>query len=601
MFQLADLRQIFSRRRSIFLVFFALFVGIMLFALLPGLATADGQGVDLPYRTGEKAMMIGENGYQVLPLFTVGEGLSGTTGLYNITTAGTYTPVGILDGIGATDVDADTVRLFVNHELNATDGYTYTVFDGMGGEVNFTGGRVSYYDINKTNFEIEDAGLAYDAIYDRAYQRITDTMQLDTPAGLDRLCSSGLFEADEFGSGMGIVDSIYFTGEESTPPFHPHGGTEWALDITSGALWAIPDMGRAAWENVTQLDTGTTTHVAFLVGDDTVGAPLYLYIGEKGEVGDGSFLDNNGLKEGQLYYWISATGEVDPRDFNTSGSLSGTWVPIAVRDDALAGMPGYDDAGYKDSDTLQGEAEAGGGFNFSRPEDVATNPADGSQAMLASTGRSGEFDDADVVGTLYIVDVDFTNLMSPTASLTIIYDGDADPNQELRSPDNLDWADNGWIYVQEDRAADGLWGDGAANPHESSILRVDPNGTINENVERVAEIDRSAVPDGQVDTDPDDVGNWESSGILDVSALFGYAPGRLFIFDVQAHSVEGGVITANNLAEGGQLSLLMANVPTDVFLSGIDNESTVSPIWLVAFLVAVIAVGVVLRRREHIA
>jgi len=40
-------------------------------------------------------------------------------------------------------------------------------------------------------------------------------------------------------------------------------------------------MGLAAWENVTELNTGRTDKVAFLVGDDRAGAPLLLYVGDK--------------------------------------------------------------------------------------------------------------------------------------------------------------------------------------------------------------------------------------------------------------------------------------------------------------------------------
>ena len=69
-------------------------------------------------------------------------------------------------------------------------------------------------------------------------------------------------------------------------------------------------------------------------------------------------------------------------------------------------------------------------------------------------------------------------------------------------------------------------------------------------------MDRSAVPAGLVDTDPEDLGSWESSGILDISTLFGHLPGSVFIFDVQAHSMEGGIVDVDDLVEGGQLDLL---------------------------------------------
>ncbi|MFN9174204.1 MAG: calcium-binding protein [Synechocystis sp.] len=217
---------------------------------------------------------------------------------------------------------------------------------------------------------------------------------------------------------------------------------------------------------------------------------------------------------------------------------------------------------------------------MSRPEDTATNPNDGTQAVVASTGRQGIFEDADVWGTTYIVDVDFTNIDSPTADLNILFDGNdfetngfSHPDFGLRSPDNLDWADDGLIYLQEDRAiSSSLFG--ATSGEEASIWTIDPNVANPETtLIRVAQIDRSAVPTTQSDPVPTDIGNWESSGILDISTLVGNAPGTVMLFDVQAHSLRNGTIISNpgvdtngdgtitrqdNLVEGGQLSLLIA-------------------------------------------
>ncbi len=227
-----------------------------------------------------------------------------------------------------------------------------------------------------------------------------------------------------------------------------------------------------------------------------------------------------------------------------------------------------------------------GGFTFSRPEDVATNPADGTQAILASTGRSSLFP-SDSWGTTYTVDVDFNDIDAGdiTATLDILYDGDdagagqfEGPDFGLRSPDNLDWAQDGLIYLQEDRSVSGF---GDVSGEETSIWSLDP--TTRELV-RVAQVDRSAVPDGsgsvpsaQTDTDPADLGDWETSGIIDVSRFFGEDPGELFIFNVQAHSLRGGEIDSEDLVQGGQLAFLeklnteltgFASLPADTFADG---------------------------------
>ena len=551
-----------------------------------GEATAEARGGFAPQRNvvtsstvitvaaNGDSMLKGEGGFTSVPLFTVGETLSSTTGALNASTSGDYSPVGILDGIGAYALDADTVRVLVNHELAAGDGYTYALENGT----TLTGARVSYFDIDRGSRQIVDAGLAYDTLYNPDGSVLDDPGDLAfSDSGLNRFCSSILIEAEQFGAGNGLVDRIYFSGEEFGGGT---GGNEWALDVATGDLWAVPAMGRGAWENVTEIDTGTTSHVAFILADDSSpqdidgdgtdeAAPLFLYVGEKNAAGN--FLGRNGLADGRLYVWVSDTGETLPSQFNGSAaSLEGSWVEIDnSRDLSQAsddGSSGYDKYGYPTQATLWIQAKALGAFGFSRPEDVATNPEDGAEIVLASTGVSSYDGGSDTVGTLYKVKTDFTDLDAPTATATILYDGDEDPSQALRSPDNLDWADDGLIVVQEDRAAGGLFGPNAANPNDASIVSLNP---ITGKVSRIAEINqdvtRGAVDENVAATGQQDIGDWESSGILDVSTLFGEAPGTLFLADVQAHALDDQDrfpeslqprLTDGDLKEGGQLMFL---------------------------------------------
>jgi hypothetical protein len=118
-------------------------------------------------------------------------------------------------------------------------------------------------------------------------------------------------------------------------------------------------------------------------------------------------------------------------------------------------------------------------------------------------------------------------------------------------------------------------GFGGASGEESSIWRIDPSAANPAaTLTRVAQIDRTGAPATQSDSASaaTDIGNWETSGVLDVSTLFGNDPGELLIFDVQAHGlVNGTIITATNLdpnnngatanenlVQGGQLSFLIA-------------------------------------------
>ena len=524
-----------------------------------------------------QSMASGTNGYTVSdPIFTVGE------------TIGAYTPPGILDGMGATELDASTVRLFVNHELLNFRGYAYDLSDGNGGTYSLTGARVSYFDVDKATRQVIGSGLAYDRVYDNNGNLATDNTFLQEGfAGFSRFCSANLFEAGTFN----LEDTIFLTNEEDGGAFNGVGGNYWALDVENNELWAVPALGRGAWESATFVDLGIQNLVAVICADDQSpfdadgdgedeAAPLYAYIGVKKP--NGNFLERNGLDVGFNFVLVPDTGETSPLEFNNSGFLNFTWQPINnYPEPALAsedGSSGYDEYGYPTQRNLWTQAEALGAFGFSRPEDIDTNPANPRQVILASTGVDTYAVDpvtgngADTFGTTYLVDVD----ISGNGLLVINYDGDGDPRRALRSVDNLAWSTDGFIYCQEDRAEtdtlsgdEVLFGDGAVNPNEAGIVRVSTGGqTV-----RVANIDRSVVLDGSladptlaVDVDAGSVGAWESSGIIDVSDLFGEEPGSLYLFDVQAHGIEDQTdfnpesrINDDDLVEGGQILFLEKN------------------------------------------
>jgi len=559
---------------------------LKLSALALGIAAAVAAG----QVSANNSMAKGLNGYTVSPpLLTIGETFYYTTGDLNPTTAGNYTPVGILDGLGAYALDEQTVRIFAAHELSSGAGYRYAVSNGQGGTFELNGARISYFDVDKFSKDIVDAGLAFNTIYDANGNVASDTtfLPLDQEnGGLSRFCSAVLVDPLEFGrkkdadwKRRGIVDRIFFAGEETGGGFSGTGGAEWALDVENGDLWAIPAMGRGAWENIAQIDTGSRNKVAFILTDDTSpfdadgdgekeGAPLYLYVGTKQP--NGNFLERNGLSDGKLYVFVANDKSVTtPEHFNTAGTLKGKWKKIENSPNGTLsndGSTGFDEYGYPTQKTLWTRAEALKAFKFSRPEDIATNPKNGSMAVLASTGREFDFNGADIYGTIYTIDTNFNNMK---AKLKIVYDGDADPAGTLRSPDNLEWADDGMIYVQEDKAVKTATYT-AKNGAESGIVRIDPwNGYA----VRVAEIDREVVLDASlpvwtdaVDEAPNEIGKPESSGIVDVSKAFGEKRGSLFLFDVQNHGIDDqerynadSRIIDDDLKEGGQLLFLRKN------------------------------------------
>ena len=490
----------------------------------------------------EASLFPGQNGYSTTPLFTVGEAI------------GDYRPPGVIDGLAAYQQN-EGIYVLANHELGvATGGFAgptneYTLKNGT----NLPGARISYFRINKESRKITEAGIAFNKIINRAGKEVTDASDL-VFNGLSKLCSAFGTEPGQYG----FVDRIYLTGEE-TP-----GGSVFALDVDEKVLWAAPALGVGKWENAVPLDLPelNKTHVIVLLGDDTPQAPLYLYAGEKNQSEDASFLDRNGLGEGKLYIWKSDDNSITPENFKGTGATkNGVFILLDNHSLDPIEPESYDELGYAKPPYLKQQQISGGAFQFSRPEDLAANPNNGSQLVYASTGGSSAAN-GDFWGMTYLIDVNITidKILNDQieATLQILFDGNdyagnglQSPQEGLRNPDNLCWSSDGFIYIQEDRA---VFSDPQLFGGECSIWKVDPKRKCRP--KRIAQADRSAIPSGMMDVTSGFPSIWESSGIIDVSELFEEEPGSLFLFDVQAHGIRGGAIDSYNLGEGGQLLFL---------------------------------------------
>ncbi len=526
------------------------------------------------YDTEEIPMMRGvsnnfKSGWQTDALFTVGE--AGADGSDYSEDRFNYRPLGVLDGMYAFKKSYGSIQLLVNHELSSSRGYPYTLANGT----TLTGARITSFAVKQDfvsgNVGVQSAKLAYTTIYDRYFAEVVDPAQINGGSnpgsldGLNRLCSANGIERNKFG----FKSDIFFSGEETG------GGQEFILDVKNEVLYCAPAMGRAAWESVTVMDNLDSDKVVVLIGDDRSGAPLILYIGEKNDSFSNDapqFLKKNGLAKGHLFVWVATNGELSPEDWNGTGtSRSGSFVKIEHYNPSMAGMSGWDNVGYADQSTQDAMAAAVDNFQFSRPEDVETNPEDGTQAVIASTGRSSSFP-SDTWGTTYLLDIEnialYNALNGPLeainnipADLKILYDGDdagngqvAGPDYGLRSPDNLTWGEDGYIYVNEDRSVGGFCSESG---FEASVWQLNPNDG---QLKRILQMDRSAVPFMQTDSNPNDCGNWESSGTIDVTRFFRTKQNEtLLLLNVQAHSNDNStnpnspIGGDDDLSEGGQI------------------------------------------------
>ncbi|MDP4947743.1 MAG: PhoX family protein [Cyanobium sp. MAG_102] len=519
----------------------------------------------------------------VTSLLTVGEFTNGLNPGDNV-----YAPTGIFDGQGAYDNGDGTYTLLVNSELGSTSGYGYLLPGVEGG---FTGARVSSLVIDK---DVDDdasngyqsaviaGGLAYDSIYLDGSDTAID-QAADLGAGFKRFCAANLVEADSFGADMGFADRIYLVGEEE---FSADGGSFFALDVNGRAIHEVVGFGKGTWESATSIDTGSSDTVAVLLFDDAK-APLYMWVGTKSPAADASFLERNGLAatQGSLYAFVTTvlpeTGvSVGPDSSDLfaftqangiNAAINGSWVDLASLD------PDYASLG---APALRQLAVDAGALQLSRIEDGEVNPLNSQQAVFVSTGTK-DFASGDLYGNVFTLD--FSDAFgsdglvdtSGESVLKVVYDGDllADPTTGIRNPDNMTISADGFAYLQEDRANGGGTDISAGNfgTQEASIwlLEIDPiTGESIDDPTRWAQIDRTSVPTAYGQTQPaftspdsNGIGNWESSGIIDVSAMYDSTAGSYFLANVQAHSLKDGNIGGSGyLVEGGQIDLIQKTI-----------------------------------------
>jgi hypothetical protein len=391
-----------------------------------------------------------------------------------------------------------------------------------------------------------DGGLAYDQV-------ISPNAAFSLGSGINRFCSANLAPAGQFGGGKGFANSLYLAGEETS------NGRFYALDPASAKLYHVPAFGLGGWESASTVDTGNAGTVGVMLFDDTSGTPnyLYLWVGTK----DSSSIDllaRNGIaaSSGALYAWKATDITNTPAGIagvNLNTAIAGSWVSLGT---------GVQIAALTTAADLRTLALNAGAMQFTRIEDGDMNPTNGSQVAFNTTGGSG----TDLYGNTQIIDLGSSfnsdGLISSTgtASLRVIADADRLTGTArqggIRNPDNLAWSGNGFIYVQEDRSLANGTADGSFGAEEASIWKVD---SITGASTRWAQIDRTAVPTvyGQTDSAVTDIGNWESSGIHDVSSLYDAAAGSYFLADVQAHSLtNGNIVGGHYLSEGGQIDLI---------------------------------------------
>jgi hypothetical protein len=400
----------------------------------------------------------------------------------------------------------------MNHELNSN-----TLSEPIVGGPKNRGAIVSQWILDSDGDPI--AGRrAYDRVFNEDMFVGPAPDATNTTRALARFCSGFLA-----GRANGFDRWIYLTNEEeqtAANTFDGMGGVSVA--IYDNELHTLPDLGRYSKENTVVQPHRGTRAVIFSTedGPPTLDNQLYMYIGKKRRSARASVLERNGLVDGTLYVFRSLDPARNSERTFVTGSVRGEWVPIP-------------NAGALTDVQLEAASDAANAMTFVRPEDGAFNPNNPNEFFFDTTGSSSGSDEGvNELGRLYSLRLHSGNPLK-SATLTIVYNADlvvAGGGDTALSPDNLDTSRR-YLMINEDGTTESR-AVMAAKGRDGSIWRFDlvkgrGVGVDASTATRVAELNppgRDGVPVGP--------GVWETSGIIDASALFG---DDTWLSDAQAH------------------------------------------------------------------
>lgn len=331
---------------------------------------------------------------------------------------------------------------------------------------------------------------------------------IDGTEGYEWFCSSTLE----------IIDGVpwYLTGEESK--HSPRKGMTIAIDASTGAVHETPWFGHFGHENVVPVGGLSRAFLGLSEDGFSEYSQLFAYVAR-------SFEGALAGDEGSLRVWVPdrpvRDGNPSADDLAKGETMRGHFARIPNAEDLLPLQ-------------LEKLVQSMGAFDFNRIEDQIDDPNDPGTLYVAETGRANQ----EVThGRVYRLEVDPEHPRE--ASLSVVLDAAA--GDDIFSPDNLGISDAA-LVIQEDR-----------NWKMSGFNRVLVYDLAAGTLTPVARTD----PD-QAIVDERGPGAWESSGVVDVSDVFG--PGW-WLLNVQAHYTEMPVpdlsLEPDTAAgEGGQLMLV---------------------------------------------
>jgi len=550
-------------------------------------------GKDPGFKTKKPSMLTPVmEGVTVTPLLTVGDVL-----------ASGYRFEAIPDGISLRTRGNGRVDVFVNHETSKVPfPYNAASPTAANGENDFDNAQVSRLILKQRS-----AGV------------LNGSFVIPSSLGYQRFCSNYLATATE-----GFDRKILFTNEESPDyvyrredswppvmgsPEEEEAGLVVALEVATGKQRPIYGMGRHNHENSVPIpgygkpvvlsgdDTFTSGPLTgvFPAGAVPAQSQLYSYIAPStdallADTGDlWAFVsDTPGVKN--YYDVLPNSGTVVtghfikvPKDIATGKNPDGSELKAADKGFPLPPTNGSWQTDLRSATpvgidgpqwVLEYWSDINNVFQFVRVEDIAYDKRPGMENVVyvvdSGRGRTAaqSLDTPNFRSTngrvwKMVLDPD-----DPTkvTSLTVHVEGDDNPVKtptEIHQPDNLESTRTG-IVVTEDPGSSQQYPFGSTDPTATTARLWYAPFTGAPQI--VAKVDQSA-DGGPTDVDgraPGNLGAWESSGIVDASAVFGRGA---FLIDVQAHTlwIEKAPGDDNNgdgqpdftyKREGGQLALI---------------------------------------------
>ena len=536
-------------------------LAVLATALLAGaviVTASSAGGGKAGFHTSVAPMLKGVGGATVMPIISVGDTLGDG-----------YVFEAIPDGISLAKVNGrGTVDILVNHELS---------------KVPFPATRQDHSNalLSKLRLHQKSAGV------------LGGSYVIPSSAGYQRFCSNFLV-----GKQHGFERELLFTNEEArdvvqrqedswhgpfgvgvslSEPKAEQAGVVVAYDVKSGEYRSIYGLGRYNHENA--VGVPGYGYPVVLSGDDTFDAPasqLYLY-----KAANGADVWND---RGKLYAFVSDTPGVNdygdvtegmtvnghfievPRDIAT-GKLGGDSSAREVTSADFPGYPAPPSSAIPNGPqwVLEHWSNLNNVFQFIRIEDTAYDRNNPRVMYLADTGEPRAKPDPATTrlkrdatgggpymnGRLFRLELGADPLTAAKLSIVPGANFDAlgynNPNAP-HQPDNVETTKSA-IYFQEDPGSHNAQPT-LANATNARIWRYD---LATHALTVVAEVEQS-IPGSPVTSK----GAWESSGIVDASAVFGAGS---FLVDVQAHgwdlpAPEGNDPPAVAKREAGQLLLL---------------------------------------------